>query len=432
MRRSILHAGATELTYEIREIVKKANLFEKEGVQISWENIGDPVQKGTPIPEWMKSIVAGLAMQNESYGYCPTKGVLATREFLSRRTNALGGVQITTDDILFCNGVGDAINKVYQYLDPGARIIGPSPAYSTHSSAEGGHASQPPLTYRLDPENNWFPDMEELRNKVRYNPNVVGILIINPDNPTGMVYPEPILREIVALARQYNLFIIADEIYTHITYNGAKALQIAEVIQDVPAIAMKGISKELPWPGSRCGWLEFYNSRRDPEFMKLVKAIEDAKMLEVCSTTLPQMAIPGIWSHPRFLEHRAALNLAIQKRGDVVLKTLGDIPELIVNKTYGAFYQSIIFRAGALKPHQKLSIENPKAKELVEKMVVGVALDKRFVYYVLAATGICVVPISSFCSDLLGFRVTLLEEDTGKQEWIYQRLRAAISEFLAS
>jgi alanine-synthesizing transaminase len=382
MRRNLLHPGATELVYEIREIVKKANLFKALGVDIHWENIGDPVQKGTPIPQWMKDIVANLAQDSRSYGYCPTKGVLETRQFLADRTNALGGVKITAEDFLFCNGVGDAISKVYQYLDPDSRIIGPSPAYSTHSSAEGGHAGQPPITYRLDPENHWYPDMEELRNKVKFNPGIVGILIINPDNPTGMVYPEAILREIVALAKEYKLFIIADEIYTHITYNGAKAVQLAEVIGDVPGISMKGLSKELPWPGSRCGWLEFYNTDKDAEFARLVKTIEDAKMLEVCSTTLPQMAIPPILSHPEFASHRERINNDIARRGDVVYDTLHDIPGMIVNKTYGAFYNSILFKPGVLKPHQKLKVENPQARELVEKLVEGVALDKRFVYYV--------------------------------------------------
>lgn len=432
MRRPILHAGATELVYEIREIVKKAQLFKSLGVDIHWENIGDPVQKGAPIPQWMKDIVAGLAQQSASYGYCQTKGVPETRQFLADRTNALGGISITSEDILFCNGLGDAISKVYQYLDPGARVIGPSPAYSTHSSAEGGHASQPPITYRLDPENHWYPDMDELRNKVRYNPNIVGILIINPDNPTGMVYPEPILREIVAIAKEYRLFILADEIYTHITYNGVKAVPLAKVIGEVCGIAMRGISKEFPWPGSRCGWLEFYNTGRDAEFARLVKAIEDAKMMEVCSTTLPQMAIPPILRHPEFPAHREALNQAIAKRGDVVVETLGDIPQLLVNKTYGAFYHTILFRPGVLNARQKLRVPNAQASQLVEKMVDNVALDKRFVYYVLAATGICVVPISSFCSDLLGFRVTLLEEDPERMRWIYQRLRAAILEYVAS
>ncbi|HAP00008.1 MAG TPA: aminotransferase [Fibrobacteres bacterium] len=432
MRRNLLHAGATELVYEIREIVKKAHLFQNAGVEIFWENIGDPVQKGTPIPDWMKNIVAGLAQDSRSYGYCPTKGVLETRKFLAARTNALGGVQVTPEDFLFCNGVGDAISKVYQYLDPGSRVIGPSPAYSTHSSAEGGHAGQTPITYRLDPENHWYPDMAELRSKVKYNPGIVGILIINPDNPTGMVYPESVLREIVALAREFGLFIIADEIYTHITYNGAKAVPLAQVIGDVCGIAMKGISKELPWPGSRCGWLEFYNTGRDAEFARLVKTIEDAKMLEVCSTTLPQMAIPPIMSHPEFPAHREALNQAIARRGDVVYDTLKDVKGLIVNKTYGAFYNTILFKSGVLKPTQTLKVPNDGARKLVETMVDNVPLDKRFVYYVLAATGICVVPISSFCSDLLGFRVTLLEEDPERMRWLYQRLKAAIEEYLGS
>ncbi len=432
MRRQILHAGAAELVYEIREIVKKAQLFQNLGVEIFWENIGDPVQKGAPIPDWMKEIVAGLARVSSSYGYCPTKGVLATREFLARRTNALGGAQITAEDILFCNGVGDAINKVYQYLDAGARVIGPSPAYSTHSSAEGGHAGRPPLTYRLHPENHWYPDMAELRRQVQGNPDIVGILIINPDNPTGMVYPESTLKEIVALAREFGLFILADEIYTKITYNGAKAVQLAEVIGEVCGIAMKGVSKELPWPGARCGWLEFYNTARDSEFAKLVKAIEDGKMLEVCSTTLPQLAIPPILGDPRFPAHREALNQAIARRGDVVYETLSDLPGLLVNKTFGAFYNTILFRPGVLQPHQKLKVPNAEAAQLVETMVHNVPLDKRFVYYVLAATGICVVPISSFCSDLLGFRVTLLEENPERMRWIYQRLRLAILEYLES
>jgi aspartate/methionine/tyrosine aminotransferase len=178
--------------------------------------------------------------------------------------------------------------------------------------------------------------------------------------------------------------------------------------------------------------MEFYNTNRDLEFARLVKTIEDAKMLEVCATTLPQMAIPAILSHPEFPGHRKTLNEAIARRGEVVYEALHDLPGLIVNRTYGAFYNSIVFEPGILKPTQKLRVENSKAAALVETLVEGIALDKRFVYYLLAATGICVVPISSFCSDLLGFRVTLLEEDPKKMDWMYSRLREAIQEYLAS
>ena len=150
------------------------------------------------------------------------------------------------------------------------------------------------------------------------------------------------------------------------------------------------------------------------------------------SSVLVQMAIPAILGHKEFQPHRDRLNRDIAARGEVVVNALKDVPGLLVNKTYGAFYNTILFKPGVLKPGQKLKVPNPGAAKLVETMVEGIPLDKRFVYYLLAATGICVVPISSFCSDLLGFRVTLLEEDPKKMEWLYARLKTAVAEYLVS
>lgn len=432
MRQKLLSDGAKELSYEIREIVKKAKILQKHDVEVFWENIGDPIQKNAKIPKWIKDIVTDLAQNEKTYGYCDSKGEMATREFLAVRTNKLAGAQISPDDILFFNGLGDAISTLYQYLTPTTRVIGPSPAYSTHSSAEAAHANHQPLTYRLDPDNHWYPDMEDLRNQVKYNPNIVAILLINPDNPTGMVYPKKILLEIVELAREFDLFLISDEIYNQITYNGAIAYSLAEVIGDVPGIAMKGISKELPWPGSRCGWIECYNRDIDKEFKRLCRVLDDAKMIEVCSTTLPQMAIPKILGDPRYEEYRANLNKKTGKRSRFISETLQEIPELTFNPTYGAFYNTIVFKEGTLTHDQSLPIENPEVKALVEHWVDGVSLDFRFVYYLLGATGICVVPISSFCSDLRGFRVTLLEEDEDLLKQTFTTLQDAIRTYLDS
>lgn len=432
MRQKLLSDGAKELSYEIREIVKKAKVLQKEGVTITWENIGDPIQKNAKIPEWVKEIVNELTQDDKTYGYCDSKGELKTRQFLAERNNAYDGVQITADDILFFNGLGDAISTLYHYLAPTTRVIGPSPAYSTHSSAEAAHANHHPLTYKLDPDNHWYPDMDDLRNKVKYNPNIVAILIINPDNPTGMVYPKEVLEEIVLLAKEYKLFLICDEIYHQITYNGARAYALTEVIGDVPGIAMKGISKELPWPGSRCGWIECYNRKADVEFDRLCKTLDDAKMIEVCSTTLPQLAIPKILGDDRYTEYRNELNSKIGARSRFISETLQQIPELTFNPTYGAFYNTIVFKKGTLTSSQSLEIENPKVKALVEGWIDGVSLDTRFVYYLLGATGICVVPISSFCSDLLGFRVTLLEEDEELLKKTFNTLRDSIRKYLDS
>lgn len=432
MRQKLLSEGAKELSYEIRKIVKKANLLTEEGVQITWENIGDPIQKNAKVPGWMKEIVQELVMDDKSYGYCDSKGVLTTREFLAERTNITGRVQISADDILFFNGLGDAIATLYNYLNTTSRVIGPSPAYSTHSSTEAANANHHPLTYRLDPDNHWYPDVEDLRNKVKYNPNVVGILIINPDNPTGMIYPKEILDEIVKIARTYDLFLISDEIYSLITYNGFRAYSLSEIIGDVPGIAMKGISKEMPWPGARCGWIEYYNRGKDVEFDRLCKSLDDAKMIEVCSTTLPQLAIPKILGDPRFVDYRKKTNEEIGRRSRFIAETLSEIPELTVNPTYGAFYNTIVFKDGVLTNQQSLTISNPKIKNMVENWVTNASLDSRFVFYLLASTGICVVPISSFCSDLLGFRVTLLEENEELLKDTFIRLKDAIRQYLDS
>jgi len=433
MRQQLLSPGANELSYEIREIVKKAEQIKNLGKEIQWENIGDPIQKNHLIPAWIKQIIADLSLQNDTYSYCPSKGILETRQFLATQNNARQGVQITPDDICFFNGLGDAIAKVYQYVAPTSRIIGPSPAYSTHSSAEAAHASHEPLTYKLDPDNKWYPDLDDLYNKVKYNPNVVGILIINPDNPTGMVYPLETLKRIVTIAREFNLFLICDEIYLNITYNGARAYSLAEVSEDVPGIAMKGISKELPWPGARCGWMEYYNRNKDVDFNRLCNAIDNAKMIEVCSTKLPQLAIPKILGDPRFKSYREETNQKIGKRSKLICDIFRTVPQLTFNETFGAFYNTIIFRKGTLKPNQKIEIPDSKIKALVEEWTSHqMPHDKRFVYYLLGAKGVCVVPISSFCSELQGFRVTLLEENEESLLKTFTAIRDGIVEYLAS
>ena len=432
MRQRLLSEGANELSYEIREIAKKAVQLQNMGLPIIWENIGDPIQKHHKMPAWIKDIIARLVSIDDTYSYCPSKGILKTREFLAAQTNALGGAKITAEDICFFNGLGDAIAKVYQYILPTSRVIGPSPAYSTHSSAEGAHANHNPLTYLLDPNNRWLPDLDDLYQKVKYNPSIIGILIINPDNPTGMVYPLETLKRIVAIAREFGLFLIADEIYLNITYNGARAYSLAEVIEDVPGISLKGISKELPWPGARCGWMEYYNRDKDTDFNQFCEVLDNAKMIEVCSTKLPQLAIPEILGDGRYKAYRQQTNENIGRRSKIVSKILGSVPQLTFNETYGAFYNTIIFRNGVLKEGQKLKIADSKVRALVEDWTKDpIPLDKRFVYYLLGAKGVCVVPISSFCSDLSGFRVTLLEEDEEILTKTFTAIKEGVLEYLS-
>jgi aspartate/methionine/tyrosine aminotransferase len=443
MRRDILHPGAGELKYEIREIVGFAKSLGKWNIPIHWENIGDPVQKGEPVADWIKDIVREKAGENLSYAYSETEGVRSAREFLSdlanRRpvlelagSNAQTSPIIKAEDILFFNGLGDAVAKVFGFLRREARVLGPSPAYSTLSSAEAAHSGYEHLTYRLDPQRDWMPDMNDVELKVKYNDSVAGILLINPDNPTGAVYPVEVLMEFVRIARNYGLFIVCDETYANIVYGGAKTAALSQVIGDVPALALRSISKEVPWPGARCGWTEIYNRKADPRFDAYIKSLLDSKRLEVCSTSLPQLCIPAILGDPRYGKHLETRASMFEKRADEVEEAFAGIPGILMKKPSGAFYVSAVFD-DVLNQNpgcRSLPVSDESLRDYIRAQIAGLKPDKQFAYWLLASTGICVVPLSGFASDLPGFRFTLLEYNDDKRKWIFNTLAEAVKNYL--
>ncbi len=421
------------LVYEIRQIVIVANKLKEYGIEVTWENIGDPIHKGEKIPDWMKEVLIEILRDDLSYGYCPTKGVDSTREFLADRVNKMGHAQITPEDIIFFNGLGDAIARAYSAIRVDARIIMPEPTYSTHLLAEVLHASFPPNTYRMNPYRDWAPDIRELEQKVRSYKSIVGILVINPDNPTGFVHSPEALQQIVKIAREYDLFLIFDETYINIVYNGKSTVSLSEIIEDVPAISMKGISKEFPWPGSRCGWMEVYNVHKDEKFERYFNTIVNQKMSEVCSTTLPQMAIPKIVTHPEYKKYLDSRIRHYEKLSNIAYNSLKDVPYLIVNRSNGAFYMSVVFNEASLNDRQKLPIKQPEIRQYVEKLVSErIEFDKRFVYYLLGSTGICVVPLTSFFTSVPGFRMTLLDRDADKFEYVMKTLAEKTVEYIES
>jgi len=432
MRFDIAKSGSG-LIYEIRHIVAVANKLQEYGVELHWENIGDPVQKGEKIPQWMKEVLFEVLSDDLSFGYSPTKGITATREFLAERVNQRGGIQISAEDIIFFNGLGDAIARAYSSIHVDARIIMPEPTYSTHLLAEVLHASFPPNTYRLNPYSNWQPDIRELEQKVKSHHAIVGILVINPDNPTGYVYPEEKLRQIVDIARRYDLFVVFDETYHNILYNGKTTVWLSDIIGNVPGISMKGISKEFPWPGSRCGWMEVYNANKDHRFARYIDAILNQKMSEVCSTTLPQMAIPRIYTHPEYGNYLNERVHHYEKLSNIAYNILKDVPYVIVNRTNGAFYMTAVFNEAALNGRQTLPIKQSDIRQYIEQLVnEDIEFDKRFVYYLLGCTGICVIPLTSFFTTLPGFRMTLLDKDEANFEYVVKTIAEKVVEYIES
>ena len=431
MRTPIVHEGVKYLEYEIRQIVEVGKAIEALGVPMTWENIGDPVQMGEKVAPWIADVVRGLLDDSRAWAYCPTRGVQATREYLASEVNRRGGVRITPNDILFVNGIADAVDKVYDMIRRDARVIMPSPSYPTHSSNEAKRSEYAKLLFHLDPRRGWQPDIDDLRNKVRYNPQIAGIALVNPDNPTGIVYEEQALREIVEIARTHGLFIICDEVYAHICFNGP-SFHLSQYLGDVPGLALRGISKEYPWPGARCGWFEILNADKDADFAVYTKGLLAAKMMEVCATTLPQMSIPKVFADPRYPAHLKRRAEMFDRRAGEAYSIFKPVPGTIVNRVQGAFYFTIVFEDGVLNDQQRLKIENREVAALIETIVQGVSADKRFVYYLMGATGICVTPLSGFHSSLPGFRITLLQTDDGKRRDTYHRIAQAIREYFAS
>ncbi len=432
MRRDIVHIGAGQLRYEIREIVDTAHELSRLGAEIIWENIGDPIQKGEPMADWIKDIIGSLVAEDSSYAYTASAGDPETRQFLAKEVNSRGGAQIGEDDILFFNGLGDAVSTLFAHIRREARILGPSPAYSTLSSAEASHSGYEHLTYRLDPDNGWQPDIEDIRLKVKYNDSIAGILLINPDNPTGAVYPKKTLEQIVDIAREYDLFVLADETYANIVYPGHETACLSEVIGEVPGMALRSISKEFPWPGARCGWMEVFNQENDEIFRRYITSLLDAKRLEVCSTILPQKSIPRVFGDPRYPGHLRRRAAMFADRAREAVEILSKVPGITAVKPSGAFYLTVVFDSelpveGPLPPMINDAVTNK-----VTEISGNIAPDKRFVYWLLGATGICTVPLSGFCSDLPGFRATLLENNDDKRRRTYETLADAIRMYLGS
>jgi aspartate/methionine/tyrosine aminotransferase len=442
VRRDIVHPGAGKLKYEIREIVAFARSLSRWDISVQWENIGDPVKKGEPIVPWIKDIVREKVAEDLSFAYSETEGALEAREFLAAQVNRRppvarrGGhvdpATIDAADILFFNGLGDAVAKVFGFLRREARILGPSPAYSTLSSAEAAHSGYEHLTYRLDPDRDWMPDMEDVELKVRYNDSIAGLLLINPDNPTGAVYPVEILQEFVRIAKTYGLFIVCDETYANIVYGGAKTAALSQVIDGVPGLALRSLSKEVPWPGARCGWIEVYNRHSDRRFDAYVRSLVDAKRLEVCSTSLPQLCIPAIMGDSRYAEHLANRAARFERRAEEAYQTFQGIPGISLKKPRGALYATAVFDPGVLDEPipRSLPVSDGSLGDYIREQTLNVAPDKRFVYWLLASTGVCVVPLSGFASDLPGFRFTLLEHDDEKRRGIYAAMGNAVRRYL--
>lgn len=440
LRNHLYKDSTALLKYEIREVVDTAQHIKE--LDPTWEvipeNIGDPIPKGWPVPPFLKTLIKEAVDEpsNKIFGYSHSRGLPETRKWVVNYAKRFSpSSALDYEYVLFTSGLGAAIACIYGMMKYGTRVLQPAPSYPTHVSLESFYQKSGPILYKLDPEDEWQPDLKNMEEQINAHPEVGALLLINPNNPTGAVYNAETLEKIVQLAEKYGLMIISDEVYFRMVYNGHSFAQITEIAEGrVPLIVMRGLSKDVPWPGGRCGWLEFHNVDLDPEYKNYCNGVKKKVLMEVCSVTLLQTLAPKIYDHPEYEAWITHYNQELEENGNSIAEKLNASPYLKVNCTNGAFYMMPLFKDGVLNGKQTLPIKDDAVKAYIEKEVSkpSFALDKRFTYYLLAATGICVVPASGFFSPFSGFRLTTLDRDPVRRAHTYETLVRAVKEYVES
>ena len=278
-------AGLRDVKYEIRgRLARRAHELERLGYEIISLNIGNPGAFGFRTPEAMRlAIIENLA---EGEGYCHQKGIFPAREAVVMQQQARGVTQVTAEEVFIGNGVSELIDLVLRaLLNPGDEVLIPSPDYPLWTAAvtlNGGRA----VHYPCRPRNGFLPDAEEVARLV--TPRTRALVVINPNNPTGAVYPQSVLEDLVRVAERAGLVLYSDEIYDQMLYDGAQFVPLATLAHDTLCGTLSGLSKVYRACGYRVGWASF--SGRLRQGADYLAALELLSSLRQCS------AVPAQWA----------------------------------------------------------------------------------------------------------------------------------------
>lgn len=319
--------------YDIRgPVLEEAYRMEEAGQRILKLNIGNPAPFGLMAPdEILRDVVYNLP---QAEGYSESKGMFAARKAVMHETQRQGipGVQI--NDIYLGNGVSELIAMALQGLcDSGDEILIPAPDYplwTASTSLAGGT----PVHYLCDENNDWNPDIADIRSKI--TPKTRAIVVINPNNPTGAVYDPKILQQIVDLAKEHGLIIFADEIYDKILYDDVKHTPIATLATDVLCVTFNGLSKTYRLAGFRSGWMILSGNKaiaRD-----YIEGLDMLSSMRLCANVPAQFAIQTALGGYQSINEYTQDGGRLREQRDVAWKMLNDIPGVSCVKPLGALY----------------------------------------------------------------------------------------------
>ena len=318
-----------EVKYAIRDIVLLAQELKRKNIEVLHLNVGDPIKFDFETPPHIIDSVYD-AMKKGFNGYGPSLGVAEAVDAIKSDAQGRGIKNICT--VFICAGVSEGIElALAALLNRGENLLIPYPCYPLYPAVLAKlEAEQNP--YYLDEDKGWEPDLNDIESKI--NKKTRGIVIINPNNPTGAVYSQEILDNIIELARQYNLVVFADEIYNDIVYDDKKSISIAALNPDVPVITFGGMSKVYLAPGWRLAWgilsgeAEIIN-KYDQALQKLLRA-------RLCANHPEQFAIRHALQGDR--SHVVSMMERLHRRRDITHQRLNSIKHISCVKPEGAFY----------------------------------------------------------------------------------------------
>lgn len=313
-------------------VFMEANRMRAEGIDVLRLNTGNPATFGFGMPDSVKNALLNNA--DKAVAYCDLKGMPDAREAICAYHKAKGIEGITPDDVFIGNGVSELVTMVLTaLLNYNDEILVPAPDYSLWTNSVY-IAGAKPVHYICDEQSEWYPDLDDIRKKITSKTRA--IVLINPNNPTGTLYPKELLEKIVEIAREHNLVIFSDEIYDRLVMDDLEHVSTATLCPDLLCITMNGLSKSHIVCGFRCGWMLISGAKdKAQDFIAGVRAL---CAMRLCANALMQLVIPAALNDPESTRAMLVPGGRLYEQREACCRELAKIPGVSFVKNKAAFY----------------------------------------------------------------------------------------------
>lgn len=369
MKPIVKSAKLANVAYDIRgPVLDKARQMEEEGHKIIKLNIGNVAAFGLEPPdEIVQDMIRNMP---RSAGYTDSKGLFAPRKAVVHYTQQKNVAGVTIDDVYLGNGASELIAMgMNALLNDGDEVLIPSPDYPLYTAVVGLSGGTP-VHYLCDESAGWMPDIDHMKSMI--TPRTKALVVINPNNPTGALYPETVLREIVEVARQHELIVFADEIYDKTLYDGATHTSISSLADDVLFVTVNGLSKNYRACGYRSGWMVVSGEKRHAR--DYIEGLNMLASLRLCANTPGQLAIQTALGGYQSINDLVAPGGRLCRQRDLAYQLLSEIPGVSVVKPTAALYMF------------------PK----LDSKVYPIADDRQFAYDLLSEQKVLIVQGTGF------------------------------------